>query len=115
MLSACSHSDCRCKYTAPQQPVVTKQGLPDPRHFELVALEQVGPFLLVKIVYPDSHNYEGRKILVFENVTESQLRQLTMVDPHFCDDKEHISPVARFVPTKRGLAMARAFCLAWSE
>jgi hypothetical protein len=89
--------------------------LPDPQHFELVALEQIGPFLLAKVVYPDSHNYEGRKILVFEHVTEMQLRQLTSVDPHFCDDKKHISPVARFVPTKRGLAMARTFCLAWSE
>jgi len=32
------------------------------------------------------------------------------IDPHFSDNHKYISPIARFVPTEEGLAMAKKLC-----
>lgn len=85
-------------------------GNPNPARFNIKKAERVGRFLVAIVHYPDCRNYEGKKILVFENVTVSTLQKLTSLDPHFCDESGHISPVARFKPTKRGWNYAVSFC-----
>jgi hypothetical protein len=60
-----------------------------------------GRFVMAMIRYPDCTNYEGRKIVLFENVTEDQVKKLDFIDPHFCN-AGHVSPIARYVPTDQG-------------
>lgn len=74
---------------------------PNPRHFEVLKVEQIGPHLIAEVRYPDCTNYEGTKILVFKNMTEIELRSLDSLDPHFCKG-DHPSPFARFEPTEEG-------------
>ena len=66
---------------------------------------------MVRINYPDCHNYEGNKILVFLDTTREELEKQKAIDPHFSDNPDFISPVARFEPTVRGLVMAQHLAL----
>ena len=98
-----STSSCNCAWPrTPLRPAAN----PDPTRFTIIAVEQFGVFCICTVEYPDCTNYEGRKVLVFYDVTEEQLRAQKTLDPHFCDN-QHLSPVARFEPTERGLALAR--------
>lgn len=84
--------------------------LPDASNFTIVKHERVGGFLLVEVFYPDCKNYEGRKILVFDSdfeIDEIVRENGGVLDPHFFDHKDFISPIARFEPTNRGWNMAR--------
>ena len=74
---------------------------PDPNNYVILKHEQVGAFLIVKIKYLDCTNYEGVKILVFKTTIE-KLKAQKYIDPHFCENKKFISPIARFVPTTEG-------------
>lgn len=94
--------------TMPGWPPAVPRGAPDPRKFEIDVMHAVDHWLAVKVHYPDAGNYEGTKVLVFRGVTEATLQSLKFLDPHFCE-KAHISPVARFVPTREGWRMALAF------
>ncbi|KKN31469.1 hypothetical protein LCGC14_0823420, partial [marine sediment metagenome] len=100
-----SSSACGC--AAPMQPTARPTGSPDPDRFDIVTVEPLGPWLICTVNYPDCTNHEGRKLLLFYGVTEEGLRRQETLDPHFCDNPEHLSPVARFEPTRRGLALAR--------
>ena len=65
-------------------------------------------WLVVVIKYLDCKNYEGLKVLVYDdNYKFAALAASKAIDPHF-DDKTY-SPVARFVPTKEGIKMACKF------
>jgi hypothetical protein len=64
------------------------------------------------INYPDCTNYEGNKILVFHNISVEEIANANTIDPHFCD-KDHVSPIARFRPSKDGWSMAEAFIRGW--
>lgn len=66
-------------------------------------------YLLIKIVYPDCNNYEGIKILLFENCTLQDLLQQRLIDPHFSDNKSLHSPIARFEPILKGWFIALKF------
>ena len=82
---------------------------PDPYNWILnMSLEGDG-YLLVDITYPDCKNYEGRKIMLYENVTVEQLEKQKTIDPHFSSNKRFYSPIARFEPTKRGWDMGKKF------
>lgn len=85
-------------------------GNPNPAHFKISRCEAVGTFVVVLVEYPDCVNYEGMKILVFEGVTVKKIKSLKSMDPHFCNSHEHISPIARFVPTSKGWDYALKFC-----
>jgi len=87
---------------------------PDPLNYRVEQAEQHGEYLLVKIHYPDCTNYEGNKILVFKGVTPIDLLKQRAIDPHFFQHKDVASPVARFVPTDEGWAMAWKFVKAMS-
>ena len=82
---------------------------PDPKNFRISHHKVVGQFLLVEVVYPNCTTFEGRKILVYKDVPFSTLQSQTEIDPHFCEDTNHISPVSRFRPGIEGWAHATLF------
>lgn len=83
---------------------------PDPRHFRIERFETIGRGLIVLVTYPDCRNYEGRKILVFKDLTEHALFAAEVLDPHFIDVAPPGMPVpiARFHPNiEEGWKLAR--------
>jgi hypothetical protein len=58
-------------------------------------------YLIIFIKYHDCTNYEGKKIMVYE-CSYSDLMKQILIDPHFCDNKDYYSPIARFEPTDKG-------------
>ena len=82
---------------------------PDPYNFRIKADYEMGDWLVLLVTYPDCNNYEGSKVLVFEGVTKKQLEKRGKIDPHFSENEKKYSPIARFVPTPDGWAMACLF------
>lgn len=82
---------------------------PDPRNFVVLRAIQCGKFVVSLIEYPNATNYEGKKILVFQDCDVEEIWSASFIDPHFCDHG-HLSPMARFVPTDEGWDMAIRFC-----
>lgn len=89
--------------------------MPDPTHYYIKKCMKIGKFLLVKINYPDCTNYEGNKILMYYNKTVDDLYKQNSLDPHFSNNSEMISPIARFEPTKIGWSLAMTLAIALSE
>ncbi len=69
---------------------------------------ELGKFLILDLTYPNCTNYEGRKILVFKASYEDVVIKQKLIDPHFSNNKNYISPVARFDP-KHGWSLAIFF------
>ncbi len=91
-------------------------GNPDPNNWKFVKVEEHGKYLILMMEYPDCSNYEGKKILVFENITLIQLVNQKLIDPHFFPaTSNYKSPIARFEPTERGWQMAKTFIAAMSS
>ena len=82
---------------------------PDPSSFEVLALEQIEDFLVVRMRYPNCTNYEGEKILVYEGVKARDFLARDTVDPHFQEEAAQLL-IARFFPTERGWQYARLLC-----
>ena len=106
-----ARSCCKNKTHLENSNMLTPFGNPKPGNFRIEESKRVGRFVIVRIQYPDCVNYEGKKILVFENININKLYQLTNIDPHFCDSHDHPSPVARFKPDDKGWEYATIFCL----
>lgn len=85
---------------------------PDPSKFTLDAVKQVGNHLVLRIFYHEAKNYEGKKILVFKNCTYQQIVNYNngVIDPHFAENPDYISPFARFEPTNEGWLNAIRLC-----
>jgi hypothetical protein len=83
---------------------------PDPSNYKIEKSHQRGTYLAVWIYYPNCTNFEGRKILVFRDVTLKQLLAQKLIDPHFSDSKQFHHPIARFIPNHEGWLMALAVC-----
>ena len=83
---------------------------PNPNNWQALQIKEIGKYLVLELKYPDCTNYEGRKILVFENITMIDLINQRSIDPHFSSNKVMKSPIARFVPTQAGWNMAVDFC-----
>lgn len=98
-------STCGCETPAISP---TPSGNPDPTHFEITSVRQIGHYLIAEVEYPNCTNYEGRKLMVYHGITEDDLRHQRFLDPHFCESDEHISPLARFEPTDKGRKAASA-------
>ena len=88
----------------------SRTGNPDQRNFRILRFEVIERFTVVLAQYPNCTNFEGKKVLVFENVPRDTIHKLDTMDPHFCDSEVHPSPVARFVPTGKGWQYAIEFC-----
>lgn len=76
--------------------------------FEIIWVKKIGKCLITKIHYPNCTNWDGYKILVFKDISEKELRNAKLIDPHF--SKSKLSPIARFKPGFEGVENATAFC-----
>lgn len=99
--------EVKCTHCHPKE---VKLPNPNPRNFKVVRSEQIFECLVVEVLYPDCTNYEGRKIMVYANTTLDKMlkKNGNVLDPHFCENKDFVSPIARFEPTERGWKLARA-------
>ena len=79
---------------------------PDPRNFRIQKTEAVGRYLGALIRYPDCTNFEGDKVIVFEDMDHQSLVARAEIDPHFKEDGQII---ARFKPDQQGWDDAIAF------
>lgn len=79
---------------------------PNPKNCQITFTYTLGRYLVIKVHYPDCTNYEGNKVLVYKDVTLTQLKQQGSIDPHFSDNPKFHSPIARFVPNDEGLGLA---------
>ncbi len=78
---------------------------PKPDNYKLVRSEVVKNHLVIELKYLDCTNYEGRKIMVYK-CTLNELMKQKLIDPHFCDNENYFSPIARFEPTEQGWSNA---------
>lgn len=92
--------------------VVDNSGNPDSSRYRIDTFKKIDKFLIVWIVYPNCTNYEGQKILVYQNIEMRDLLNQKLVDPHFSNNTKYHSPIARFVPTNEGWEMAKRFARA---
>lgn len=83
---------------------------PNPARFDTVRVEQVGNMVVAEIQYHGCTNYEGIKVMVYDNCTVKDIEFANKLDPHFCENCR-LSPIARFEPTRRGWNLAIAFAL----
>lgn len=83
---------------------------PNPTKYRILREKRVNNFIILKINYPDCNNYEGNKILLYKDCTLLDIvNQKEGIDPHFSDNKNLISPIARFKPDDDGWNMAVFF------
>lgn len=83
---------------------------PDPTNYIINSDITIHGYLILDITYRGCTNFEGNKILVFDHgVTIDKLINQYAIDPHFSDNTNMISPIARFVPTDKGWDMAMHF------
>lgn len=93
---------CGCTFN-PLQELVRVNSTPDPTNFEIVRKIRENGYLILWVRYPSVKNYEGNKILMYDK--DFDLKRIQdRIDPHFFTEGD--SPIARFVPTAAGLAMA---------
>lgn len=85
-------------------PASNRAANPNPLKFNIEKYELIGNFLLTQINYPDCLNFEGRKVILFRNMSLSELQQLGCLDPHFSANGKII---ARFIPTDDGWKLGR--------
>jgi len=85
-----------CRSSCGDSPV---RGNPIPSRYTVRRVQPVGRNLVAMLNYPDAINFEGNKILVFEDMTIQELDQQTAIDPHFTKFGKLL---ARFRPTRRG-------------
>ncbi|MOA20407.1 hypothetical protein D3C78_1408490 [compost metagenome] len=76
--------------------------------FRINQTYEINGNLVAIITYPNCTNFEGKKILVFRNMSDIDLRSNRLIDPHFSN--KGLSPFARFVPSKEGLNAAKELC-----
>ena len=82
---------------------------PNPANYKILRSEQIDNYLVVEIQYLDCINYEGKKILVYRDCTLDKLKKQKLIDPHFCENKNFLSPIVRFEPTDDGWENALKF------
>lgn len=90
--------------------VSVQKGNPDPYNFRIDKHTQIENYLVLLVTYRGVTNYEGKKVLVYEDLTFEDVRKLKSLDPHFSDNKKFKSPIARFRPDITGWGMAIRFC-----
>lgn len=76
---------------------------PNPFEFRVLIVMSIGTNIVAEIEYPNCINFEGKKILVFENMSMVEFSNQVAIDPHFSSGSKLI---ARFVPTEYGWARA---------
>ncbi len=84
---------------------------PNPNRYKIIRYQEFDNYLLLEIKYLDCINYEGNKVMVYECSMDDLLKQGS-IDPHFAENKDFHSPIARFEPTGKGWEMAHLFIFA---
>lgn len=103
---------CDCsRHTSPigairKPDITTAPPNPNPLNFKIERVKQMGIYLGALVYYPDCTNFEGKKIIVLKGVTETELRNMRQLDPHFLEAGPII---ARFRPDAQG--WENALCL----
>lgn len=91
---------------------------PDSENYEVEDYARVGPHIVLKVAYPNCAKcaYEGKKIMVFLNVSEKEVITWKKIDPHFRGEpskpvakRESPSPAARFPASNDGWMDAVAY------
>jgi len=88
-----------------------KDGNPKPYNFSILKAYVNGDTgcVAVMAVYPDCFNYDGKKVLVFDNWEkfnkEIFSKDDSLMDPHFLEGE--LTPFARFKPTDKGWKTAK--------
>lgn len=94
---------------------------PDAERFEVVQAEQIGSHLVLEVLYPSCEKcaYEGRKVLVYFDVSATDALRWRRIDPHFraserfegdaAAKREAPSPAARFPASEDGWNDATAY------
>ena len=72
---------------------------PDPERFNVEKTHSVGSYVCAMIDYVNCTNYEGKKIIVFENTAAEDVWTAKSIDPHFMEDG---NVIARFRPDDDG-------------
>lgn len=85
---------------------------PDYGKYNIVKIQELNGYLIIKIHYPDFKNFEGNKILVFKNCKIVDLIEQKTIDPHFSDNSNFKSPIARFRPDDEGWDLALKLAIA---
>lgn len=92
-----------------RQPPTPSLPNPNPNNYTIENYLEKGNYLIIMVKYHDCTNYEGKKILVYKNVSLLKLLKQRSIDPHFSKSQTYLSPIARFVPTTEGWNMAQRF------
>lgn len=114
-MSVSSFTEDKLAIVSQDQKVFEEKFNPDPYNYKIKSYTQLYNYLILEINYPNCLNYEGNKILVFKGVTLKDIKKQKCIDPHFSDNKNYISPIARFEPTKEGLSNAITFVIAMNK
>ena len=80
---------------------------PVPAHFKIIRSMQIGRYVVATINYPECINYEGNKILVFDDDDIENIKLRKEIDPHFF---KHSNIIARFKPDNVGWKNAVLLC-----
>ena len=93
---------------------VLPSGNPNPKNFTIIETKTIFnkfvPYTIVLIQYHNCNNYEGRKILVYEDATTNEIINTKIIDPHFSENNNLGKKlIARFVPAEEGMWMAERF------
>ena len=72
-------------------------------NFKITNLSEIGNFLVAVITYPNCLPYNGAKVLVYEGVTIKDITSWELIDPHFLENENFISPIARFPASIGGI------------
>lgn len=79
---------------------------PQPDNWKILKWTPINGHLVIMLEYPNCTNYEGKKILLFRSTKIEELVNQKLIDPHFSDNPDFITPIARFEPTDSGWEMA---------
>ena len=87
---------------------------PNPKFFKIIKTVEFGNNILFAVIhYKNCTTHSGYKILVYDNIGESQLLKMKEIDPHFLEN--NTSPCARFPFTESGNKHAILFCKTLAE
>jgi hypothetical protein len=82
---------------------------PNAKKFEVLEAKSVNGWTVAVIHYPGCTTYEGKKCLVFA-CPPGVVKRQELLDPHFLEREDRLSPIARFEPTERGIDLAIQLC-----
>lgn len=105
MSSSVFDTECGCKGKCK---CFRKQPNPDPNKYSIKRVQKHGDFLIIRVNYPDCTNFEGNKIMVYKGCTIVDLVEQGTIDPHFSQNPDFFSPIARFKPDEEGWKLAEA-------